>query len=79
MLFKSRFFVHDSAMEKGGGKLKITAAMLIFATIGLVRRAMPYSSAMISFFRGFLAMLILIVLRLFNRSGFDKTSIKRNF
>ncbi len=34
-------------MEKGGGKLKITVAMLIFATIGLLRRAMPYSSAMI--------------------------------
>lgn len=71
--------MHDSNMDKGGGKLKITAAMLIFATIGLVRRAMPYSSAMISFFRGFLAMLILIVLRLFNRSVFDKASIKRNF
>ena len=65
-------------MEKGGGKLRITAAMLIFATIGLVRRAMPYSSAMISFFRGFLAMLILIVLRLFNKTGFDKASIKKN-
>lgn len=71
--------MHDSNMDKRGGKLKITAAMLIFATIGLVRRAMPYSSAMISFFRGFLAMLILIVLRILNRSGFDKTSIKRNF
>ena len=78
MLFKSCLFVHDSAMEKGGGKLRITAAMLIFATIGLVRRAMPYSSAMISFFRGFLAMLILIVLRLFNKTGFDKASIKKN-
>ena len=66
-------------MEQGGGKLKITVSMLIFATIGLLRRAMPYSSAMISFFRGFLAMLILIALRFFNRSGLDKDAIRKNF
>ena len=65
-------------MDKGGGKLKITVAMLIFATIGLLRRAMPYSSAMISFFRGFLAMVILIVLRLFNRNGLDREATRRN-
>ena len=66
-------------MEKGGGKLKITVSMLIFATIGLLRRAMPYSSAMISFFRGFLAMLILVALRFFNRGGLDKDAIRKNF
>ena len=66
-------------MGKGGGKLKITLTMVIFGTIGVLRRAIPYSSAMISFFRGFLAMAILFVLRLLNRSTIDKKDIKKNF
>ena len=44
--------------------LKIVVTMLIFGSIGLIRRNIPYSSAMISFFRGAVAALILFVLRL---------------
>ena len=66
-------------MENGGGKFKITLTMVIFGTIGVVRRAIPYSSAMISFFRGFLAMAILLALRLFNRNNINKQDIKKYF
>lgn len=57
----------------------ITITMIIFGTIGVVRRYIPYSSAMISFFRGFLAMAILLVLRLINRSNLDRQAIRKNF
>ena len=66
-------------MENGGGKFKISLTMVIFGTIGVVRRAIPYSSAMISFFRGFLAMAILLTLRLFNRNNINKQDIKKYF
>lgn len=52
--------------------LKIVVTMVIFGSIGLIRRSIPYSSAMISFFRGAVAALILAVLRLigvFGRTG----------
>lgn len=70
--------MHDSSMENSGGKLKITITMIIFGTIGVVRRYIPYSSAMISFFRGFLAALILLILRLINKKESDKEDIRRN-
>lgn len=44
--------------------LKIVVTMLIFGSIGLIRRNIPYSSALISFFRGAVAALSLFVLRL---------------
>jgi len=58
--------------------LKIIATMVIFGLIGLVRRSIPYSSSMLAFFRGAIATVILILLRLFNRKGVDKAAIRRN-
>ena len=58
--------------------VKIIITMLIFGSIGLVRRNIPYSSAMIAFFRGAVAVVILAVLRLFDRSGIDMPAIKKN-
>ena len=67
-------------------KLRIVFSMLIFGTIGLVRRNIPYSSAMIAFFRGAIAAIILLVLKLIRRQSLDehsfdeteKAAIKRN-
>jgi len=54
--------------------LKIVITMLIFGSIGLIRRNIPYSSALISFFRGAVAALILFVLRLCGVFGRRSTS-----
>ena len=54
--------------------LKIVITMLIFGSIGLIRRNIPYSSALISFFRGAVAALILFVLRLCGVFGRGSTS-----
>ena len=58
--------------------LKIIATMVIFGLIGLVRRSIPYSSSMLAFFRGAIATVILLLLRLFNRKGVDRAAIRRN-
>lgn len=78
ILFKLDDLMHDSIMESNGGKLRITITMIIFGTIGVVRRYIPYSSAMISFFRGFIAALILLVLGLISKKKSDKEDIRRN-
>ena len=65
-------------MDNNGGKLRITITMIIFGTIGVVRRYIPYSSAMISFFRGFLAAVILLVLRLVSKREYNKEEIRKN-
>ena len=78
-----------SAEHNTTANLKIVTSMLIFGTIGLVRRNIPYSSTMIAFFRGAIAALILLALRLIFHRGIDrshnlsldeskKTAIKRN-
>ena len=59
-------------MEKGGNSsggavLKIISSMVIFGTVGLVRRGIPYGSAMIAFMRGLIATLILVAVRLVRR------------
>ncbi|MBO4424864.1 MAG: EamA family transporter [Spirochaetales bacterium] len=75
-----------SAEHNTTANLKIVTSMLIFGTIGLVRRNIPYSSTMIAFFRGAIAAIILLVLKLIRRQSLDehsfdeteKTAIKRN-
>lgn len=52
--------------------------MVIFGTIGLVRRAIPYSSAMIAFFRGALATLILLFVHLIRKRSFNWNALKAN-
>ncbi len=64
--------------DKARGRVQIIIAMSIFGVIGLVRRGIPYSSAMVAFFRGFIASVVLILIRLFNRKGFDLKAIRKN-
>ena len=71
-----------STEHNTAANLKIVIAMLIFGTIGLIRRNIPYSSAMIAFFRGAVAAIILLALRFIRHHSLDeseKTAIKRNF
>ena len=60
------------------GVFEIVITMLIFGVIGLLRRSIPYSSSMIAFFRGAIAVVVLSALRLLDRSGFDLPAIRRN-
>ena len=60
------------------GVFEIVITMLIFGVIGLLRRSIPYSSSMIAFFRGAIAVVVLSVLRLLDRSGFDLPAIRKN-
>ncbi|MBQ4280714.1 MAG: EamA family transporter, partial [Spirochaetales bacterium] len=68
----------NSTSSLTAASLKIIATMVIFGLIGLVRRSIPYSSSMLAFFRGAIATVILVILRLFNRRGVDREAIKRN-
>lgn len=68
----------ESNSSLTAASLKIIATMVIFGLIGLARRSIPYSSSMLAFFRGAIATVILILLRLFNRKGVDKAAIRRN-
>ena len=60
-----------SAEHNTTEKLKIVTSMFIFGTIGLVRRNIPYSSTMIAFFRGAIAVLILLTIRLIRHHSID--------
>ena len=65
-------------MERGKAKGSILLSMVIFGTIGLVRRAIPYSSAMIAFFRGALATLILLAVHLIRKRSFYWNALRTN-
>jgi len=65
-------------MNQGKAKLEMIISMVIFGTIGLVRRSIPYSSAMIAFFRGIIATLLLLLIHVIRRHRFDKSALKAN-
>ena len=65
-------------MNQGKAKLEMIISMVIFGTIGLVRRSIPYSSAMIAFFRGVIATLLLLLVHLIRRQRFDRAALKAN-
>ncbi|MGX8682106.1 MAG: DMT family transporter, partial [Spirochaetales bacterium] len=65
-------------MNQKKAKLEMIASMVIFGTIGLVRRSIPYSSAMIAFFRGIIATLVLLLVHVIRRQPFDKAALKTN-
>lgn len=52
--------------------------MTIFGTIGLVRKYIPYSSALVSFVRGFIGALFLLALRWVRKEKYDTAAIKKN-
>ena len=65
-------------MERGKAKGSLLLSMVIFGTIGLVRRAIPYSSAMVAFFRGAIATILLLAFHFIRRKHFDWKNLKAN-
>lgn len=65
-------------MEKNQSKLLFILSMLIFGTIGIFRKYIPLSSSVISFSRGFIGVLFLLVLILLKKDKLNKKSIKDN-
>ena len=59
-------------MDNRKEKIQLLLAMTIFGTIGLVRRLIPYSSALIVFVRGVVGVLFLLLLHRLSKDSFDK-------
>lgn len=80
MLPKGTFciIIGDMDRELGRARLEMIASMVIFGTIGLVRRSIPYSSAMIAFFRGLVASLVMLLTHLIRRKPFNGKSLRSN-
>jgi RarD protein len=66
----------EDTMKKD--KAQLVLAMTIFGTIGLVRKYIPSSSALVSFVRGFIGALFLLVLHSVKKEKFDVKAIKKN-
>lgn len=66
----------DTANRRG--KIKIIISMVIFSTIGILRRNIPYSSGLIAFARGSIGAVFLILLAFLRKTPFNKYAIKNN-
>lgn len=59
-------------------KLQLIITMVIFGTIGLVRRYIPYSSSLVAFVRAFIGVIFLLILHYGKGRSFSKEKIKKN-
>jgi len=59
-------------------RLKLILSMLIFGTIGLFRRAIPYPSSVVALGRSVIGLVFLLVLRAVRREGIDRAAVRRN-
>lgn len=64
---------------KEKGKLNFISAMLIFSSIGIFVRALPYDSSFIAFVRGVVGFAVILLFMLLKRQKNDKKAIKENF
>ena len=58
-------------------KLKLITSMVIFGTIGLLRRSIPCSSAVVAMVRGFVGVAFLLLWRLGKGKGMDLAAMKK--
>lgn len=63
---------------KEKGKLNFIIAMLIFSSIGIFVRALPYESSFIAFVRGIVGFGVILLVMLLKRQKSDKKAIKEN-
>lgn len=63
---------------KEKGKLNFIIAMLIFSSIGIFVRYIPYPSSFIAFSRGIIGCAVILLFMLFTRQKSDKKAIKEN-
>ena len=60
-------------------KLLFITSMVIFSTIGIFRKYIPLSSDLVSFFRGIIGVIFLLLIVVFSKKKIDKQAIKNNF
>ncbi len=64
---------------KEKGKLNFIISMLIFSSIGIFIRSIPYPSSFVAFTRGAVGVAVILFVMLFKRQKSDKKAIKENF
>ena len=64
---------------KEKGKLNFIISMLIFSSIGLFVRALPYSSGFVAFVRGAVGFAVIVLFMLLKGQKSDRRAIKENF
>lgn len=64
---------------KEKGKLNFIIAMLIFSSIGIFIRYIPYPSSFIAFTRGAVGVAVILLVMLLKRQKSDRKAIKENF
>lgn len=63
---------------KEKGKINFISAMLIFSSIGIFVRALPYESSFIAFVRGIVGFAVILLFMLFRRQKSDRKAIREN-
>ena len=61
------------------GKINFITAMLIFSSIGIFVRALPYPSSFVAFVRGTVGFAVILLFMLVKRQKSDRKAIKENF
>ena len=64
---------------KEKGKLNFIIAMLIFSSIGIFVRAIPYPSSFVAFTRGAVGVAVILLVMLIKKQKSDRKAIKDNF
>ena len=65
-------------MKKLSPRAQLILSMLIFGTIGLFRRAIPYPSSVVALVRSVIGALFLLLVRTVKREPIDRAAVKRN-
>jgi len=65
-------------MKKLSPRMQIILSMLIFGTIGIFRRAIPYPSSVVALVRSVIGAVYLLLVRLARREAPDSAAIRRN-
>ena len=65
-------------MKKLSPRAQLILSMLIFGTIGLFRRAIPYPSSVVALVRSVIGALFLLLVRAVKREPIDRAAVKQN-
>ncbi len=65
-------------MKKLSPRTQIVLSMLIFGTIGIFRRWIPFPSSVVALVRAFVGLVFLLLLRALRRESVDREAVKKN-
>ena len=65
-------------MKKLSPRMQIVLSMLIFGTIGIFRRWIPFPSSVVALVRAFVGLVFLLILRALRREPVDREAVKKN-